>query len=310
MKVLVTGGAGYIGSLLVPSLLAKGHEVTVLDNLMYKQAPLLECMSDKNFTFVRGDVRCKKILEELVPKADCIIALACIVGAPLCDRDPIAAQMVNSDAVRAIYDMKSKDQMMVYPCTNSGYGIGQEGIFCDENTPLKPISIYGKTKVEAESHLLNGGDAATLRFATLFGTAPRMRLDLLVNDFTYRAFYDRFIVLFESHFKRNYLHIRDAVKSFTHVMENFDGMKGEAYNVGLSDTNISKMELCNVIKNYLPEFTVIESEIGQDPDKRNYIVSNEKIESTGFKTDYSLEDGVQELIKSFGIIKRDQFANI
>ncbi|MCR9203898.1 MAG: NAD(P)-dependent oxidoreductase [Halobacteriovoraceae bacterium] len=310
MKVLVTGGAGYIGSLLVPTLISNGHEVTVIDNLMYKQAPLLECMADKKFNFIRGDVRDQSLLKKEVPKADAILGLACIVGAPLCDRDPLGAQMINADAIKNIYDLKAKDQIMVYPCTNSGYGIGQEGIYCDENTPLNPVSIYGKTKVEAESYILNGGEAATLRFATLFGTAPRMRLDLLVNDFTYRAFYDRFIVLFESHFKRNYLHIRDAVKSFTHVMENYDKMKGQPYNVGLSDTNISKMELCERIKKYLPDFHIVESEIGKDPDKRNYIISNEKIESTGFKTEYSLDDGIQELIKSFGIIKREQFANI
>ncbi len=310
MKILVTGGAGYIGSTLVPMLLAKNHQVTVVDNFLFKQTPLAECCINPNFKIVRGDVRDRPLMRDLVSHADAIIPLACLVGAPLCAREPEVSQAVNSDAIKYLYDIKSKNQMMIYPCTNSGYGIGQEGLHYDENSPLNPISQYGKVKVEAEKYLLDKGAAACFRFATVFGMSPRMRLDLLVNDFTYRAIYDRFIVLFEGHFKRNYLHIKDAANAFMHTMENYSQMEGQTYNVGLSTANLSKAELCDVIKKYIPNLAVIESEAGEDLDKRNYIVSNDKIEATGYKPQYSLDDGIHELIKGFKIFKRDQFANI
>jgi nucleoside-diphosphate-sugar epimerase len=309
-KILITGGAGYIGSTLVPMLLGRGHEVTVLDNFMFQQTPFLDwCWNDK-LRVVRGDVRQTKLLQELVPHHDVIIPLAALVGAPLCDRDPVAAQAINADAVKALYDLKSKDQILIYPCTNSGYGIGQADSFCDEDSPLKPISIYGRVKVEAESYLLDKGEAITFRLATVFGASPRMRLDLLVNDFTYRAVTDRFIVLFEAHFKRNYLHVRDAARAFIHAMDNYSTMKGRAYNVGLSDANLSKAELCERIQKYVPQFRVFLSEIGEDPDKRDYIVSNKRIESTGYRTEHSLDFGIQELLKAFQIMRRSQFANI
>lgn len=310
MKVLVTGGAGYIGSVLVPMLLNKGHEVTVLDNLMFGQTPLLDVCNNKNLNIVRGDVRNDSLLKEQVTKADAIIPLAALVGAPLCDKDPIQAQSVNADAIKKIYDWKSKDQMMIYPCTNSGYGIGQEGIFCDEESPLKPISLYGKVKVEAESHILNGGEGVTFRFATLFGIAPRMRLDLLVNDFTYRAVNDRAVVLFEAHFKRNYLHVRDGARAFMHGLENYETMKGRPFNVGLSDANLTKEELCKVIQRHVPNFSYVISEIGEDPDKRNYNVSNKRIEDTGYKPATDLDDGIIELVKGFKIVHRNQFSNV
>lgn len=309
MKVLVTGGAGYIGTSLVPMLLQEGHDVTVVDNLMYNQVSLLESCYLTKFKFVRGDIRDQKLMTSEMKSADAIVNLAALVGAPLCSRDPFASQTINADAVHFIAENKSKSQMLLYPCTNSGYGVGQAGIHCDEKTPLNPISLYGKQKVEAEKAVL-GADGISYRLATVFGVSPRMRLDLLVNDFTYRALYDGFVVLFEAHFKRNYLHVRDAARVFMHGIKNYDSMKGQPYNVGLSDANLSKQELCEVIKKFLPKFTFLISEVGEDPDKRNYIVSNEKIEKTGFRTQYGLDHGIPELLKAYQIIKRNQFANI
>ncbi len=310
MNILVTGGAGYIGSVLVPLLLSEGYSVTVLDNFMYEQASLLDCCNNKKLRIIRGDVRNTKLLAELVPQADAIFPLACLVGAPICDRDPVAAKAINYEAVKNMADLMKADQKMVFPCTNSGYGIGQADIFCNEETPLHPISVYGRLKVEIESLLLNNYNCVTFRFATLFGISPRMRLDLLVNDFTFRAVTDRVVVLFEPHFKRNYLHVRDAAFAFLHTLDNFDQMKNRPFNVGLSDANLSKWELCEIIKQEIPDFTVIVSEVGQDPDKRNYIVSNERIEATGYKPQYSLRDGIAELVKGYQVIRRNQFSNV
>ena len=310
MDILITGGAGYIGSILVPNLLNLGYKVTVIDNFLFNQQSLLDCISNENLNIVRGDVRDKKLLSELVYKNDCIIPLACLTGAPLCDKDPYSAKQVNFDQIKNISDIKSKDQLLIFPCSNSGYGIGQKGMYCDENTPMKPVSLYGKLKVEIDKYLLDKGDCITFRFATLFGASPRMRLDLLVNDFTYRAFTDTTVVLFESHFKRNYLHVRDAANAFTHTIDNYDKMIGEPYNVGLSNANLSKKELCDEIKKELTNFQYVISEIGKDPDQRNYIVSNEKIEKTGFETKVSLSDGIKELKRAFQIIRRNQYSNI
>ena len=243
-------------------------------------------------------------------EADAIFPLACLTGAPLCAKDPEAAEAILLGAVQMILELKSKDQMVIFPTTNSGYGVGEKGIHCTEETPLRPISLYGKLKCDAEKAILDSGAGITLRLATAFGVSPRMRLDLLVNDFTYRAVYDRFIVLFEAHFKRNFIHVRDVAKAFLHALNNFDAMKNEPYNVGLSDANLSKMELCEEIKKHVPEFYFIESNIGEDPDKRDYVVSNEKIEATGYKQDVSLSDGIAELVKGYQIVKRNQYANI
>lgn len=310
MKILVTGGAGYIGSILVPSLLNKEHEIIVVDNFMYNQSSLLDCCHNKRLKIIRGDARDKSLISRCLQKVDAIFPLACLTGAPLCSKDPIGAQTINFDAIKMILELRHKDQMIIFPTTNSGYGIGQEGIYCTEETPLNPISLYGQLKVDIERLLIESGNCITLRLATVMGISPRMRLDLLVNDFTYRAVNDRFLVLFEPHFKRNYVHIRDVAKAFIHCIENFDKMKDESYNVGLSDTNISKWELCQEIKRQLPDFYFVEAEIGEDPDKRNYIVSNSKIEATGFKTDYSLQQSISELIKGYQIIKRNQFSNV
>ncbi len=310
MKILVTGGAGYLGAILVPALLKENHEVVVLDNFMYNQPSLLDCCYDHRLTVVRGDTRDKAFISKLIKDADAIFPLACLTGAPLCVKDPQAAESIILGTVKMILKLRSKQQIIIYPTTNSGYGVGQKGKYCNEKTPLKPISLYGKLKVEAEEAILNAGGSITLRLATAFGISPRMRLDLLVNDFVYRAMYDRFIVLFEAHFKRNYIHVRDVAKSFIHCLNNFDKMKNEPYNVGLSDANLSKLELCQEIKRQVPEFYFVESKIGEDPDKRDYIVSNERIEKTGFKPDVSLPEGIRELIKGFQIIKRNQFTNV
>jgi len=310
VKILATGAAGYIGSVLVPELLKKDHEVIAVDNLMYNQTSLLDCCFQEKLTVIRGDARDRELISKCLKNTDVIIPLACLTGAPLCSKDPIAAKATNLDAINMILELRSKEQRIIFPTTNSGYGIGQKDKFCDENTPLNPVSLYGRLKVEAEKAVLSSGNCITLRLATVFGVSPRMRLDLLVNDFTYRAVYDRFVVLFEAHFKRNYIHIRDVARVFIHCLENFEDMKNQPYNVGLSDCNISKRELCEQLKKQVPEFHIVESEIGKDPDKRNYIVSNKKIESKGFKPDFSLQYGIGELLKGYQILKRSQYANI
>ena len=309
MKILVTGGAGYIGSILVPELLKRNYEVTVIDNFLFGQQSLLECCNNKNLKILRDDVRNQNLLQDEISKSDCIIPLAGLTGAPLCSKDPVGAQQINFDQIKFIADRKSKDQMLIFPCTNSGYGVGEEGVFCDENTPMRPVSLYGKLKVEIDKYLLDLGESVTFRFATIFGASPRMRLDLLVNDFTYRALIDRTVVLFEANFKRNYLHVRDASNAFLHTIDNYSKMVGEPFNVGLSDANLSKKELCESIKE-IPEFQYVISEIGKDPDQRNYIVSNDKIELTGFKTKVTLSDGIRELKKAFQVIRRNQYSNI
>ncbi len=310
MKILVTGAAGYIGSVLVPRLLAEGHTVVALDNFMYNQNSLLDVCHYDQLSIVKGDVRDKALMTRLMKDADAIFPLACLTGAPLCAKDPMGAQTILLDAITMMLSMRSKDQMIIFPTTNSGYGVGEKGKHCTEETPLRPISLYGKLKVDAENAILASGGGITLRLATAFGVSPRMRLDLLVNDFTYRAVYDRFVVLFEAHFNRNYIHVRDISKAFIHGLNNFDKMKNQPYNVGLSEANMTKLSLCQEIKKQVPDFYFVEATIGEDPDKRDYIVSNDKIEKTGFKPDVSLQKGIGELIKAYQVIKRNQYANI
>ncbi len=310
MRVLVTGSAGYIGSVMVPELLKAGHEVTALDNFLYGQTSLLDCCFDRKLKIVRGDARDRELMKALVAKADVILPLACLVGAPLCAQKPIEARSINLDAVKMMVDLSGKDQIIVLPTTNSGYGVGQDGIHCTEESPLSPVSLYGRLKVDVEEYVLASKHAVSLRLATVFGSSPRMRLDLLVNDFTYRAVTDRFIVLFEAHFKRNYVHVRDVARAFMHAIDNYAKMKNQAYNVGLSEANLSKMELCLEIKKQVPDFCIKESEIGKDPDQRNYIVSNEKIEKTGFKAQVSLQDGIAELIKCYQVVRKAGYSNV
>jgi nucleoside-diphosphate-sugar epimerase len=310
MKILITGGAGYIGSVLTPTLLALGHEVTVLDNFLFRQNSLADCCQYGSFQVVRGDCRDEALMKKLVAGADAIIPLAALVGAPLCDRDPVAARTTNFEAVAMLCRLVSTSQRILMPITNSGYGIGEKGIHCTEETPLRPISLYGVTKVQAEEAILERENSISFRLATVFGVSPRMRMDLLVNDFVYRAFNDRAVVIFEGHFKRNYIHVRDVVRVFIHGLDNFATMKGRPYNVGLDDANLSKLELCAVIKKHLPKFVFLEAPIGEDPDKRDYIVSNARIAATGFKPEWSLDRGIQELIKGFTILRNTLYSNV
>jgi nucleoside-diphosphate-sugar epimerase len=310
LRILVTGGAGYIGSILVPELLRRGHQVTVVDSFLYGQSSLLDVCCDPNLSIIRGDARDEKLIERLVPEQEVLIPLAALVGAPLCAREPEAACSVNVGAIELLLKHRRPEQIVLYPNTNSGYGVGQDGQECTEDTPLRPISLYGRTKCQSEDLILQAGNAVVLRLATVFGTSPRMRLDLLVNDFTYRAATDGFVVLFEAHFKRNYIHVRDVARAFCHALENFPSMRNQAYNVGLSDANLSKLELCERIKLQAPRFYFTESAVGEDPDKRNYVVSNAKIEATGFRPAHSLDAGIAELLKGYQIIHRDQFANV
>ena len=308
-KILITGGAGYIGSVLTKFLLDAKYDVKVLDNFRYNQNSLLDCCNNEKFSIVRGDFRDEEILKNSLEGIDYVIHLAALVGAPLCDFNKSEAITTNLDGVKSLLKLRKQNQKILFPCTNSGYGIGQKGKFCTEKTPLKPISLYGKTKVEAEKLILKSGNSISFRLATVFGSSPRMRLDLLVNDFVYRAINDGTIVLFESHFKRNYIHIRDVARVFLHGIKNFQSMKNNVYNVGLSNANLSKRELCEKMQKHIPSLKIIESNIGKDPDKRDYIVSNEKVEKTGFKLKYSLDFGIKELEKTFAIIKNKNYSN-
>ena len=310
MNILVTGGAGYIGSVLTPMLLAAGHRVTVLDMLTFRQASLLDCRQYDTFQVVRGDARDERRMRALVADADAIIPLAALVGAPACDRDQIAAQTTNEDAIRMLCRLASPQQRILYPTSNSGYGIGEKDKYCTEETPLRPISLYGRTKVNAEQAVLERENSLTFRLATVFGMSPRPRLDLLVNDFVYRAMHDGAVVVFEGNFKRNYIHIRDVARAFLHGLTNFEAMKGKPYNVGLDEANLSKLELCAEIKKQLPSFYYTEAEIGEDPDKRDYIVSNARLAGTGFKTEWTLERGIRELIKGYTILQNRPYSNL
>jgi nucleoside-diphosphate-sugar epimerase len=310
MNVLITGGAGYIGSVLTPHLLAEGHHVSVLDNFLFKQAPLTDCCASEHFSVIRGDCREKDVLKPLLVNADVIIPLAAIVGAPMCKQIPDAANSTNYGAIESLCRLASKDQWILFPTTNSGYGIGEAGSFCTEESPLRPLSLYGVTKVRAEEEILRRSNSISFRLATAFGLSPRMRLDLLVNDFVYRAVNDRAVVLFEGHFRRNFVHVRDIARVFLHGIRNFESMKDRPYNVGLEDANLTKLELCAAIKKHLPNFVYLEAPVGEDPDKRDYLVSNQRILSTGFQPQWSLDRGIGELIKGYTIIRNTIYSNV
>lgn len=309
-NILVTGGAGYLGSTMVPALLDAGHKVTVVDNFMYGQGSLNHVCHHPNFSVVRGDIRVESTVLPLMKKADIIIPLAAYVGAPLCAKDPIGATTTNHDAIQLMIKNLSRDQWVLMPTTNSAYGSGDANNYCTEESPLHPISLYAIEKVKIEKDLMQHPNAISYRLATVFGMSPRMRIDLLVNDFTYRAVYDRFVVLFEPHFKRNYIHVKDVTNAFLHGIENFATMKGQIYNVGLSDANVSKFELCKKIQEQLPDFIFPEAALAKDPDQRNYIVSNAKIEATGFRPAHTLESGIADLIKGYTMIKNTRYGNV
>ena len=310
MNILVTGGAGYLGSTLVPDLLQAGHKVTVLDSFLYKQNSLSHVCHHAGFSVVRGDIRVEATLVPLLKTADVVIPLAALVGAPLCNQDPVGATTVNHDAITMMLRHLSKQQIVLMPTTNSAYGTGDKDNFCTEESPLRPISKYARDKVEIEHTLMQHANAISFRLATVFGMSPRMRVDLLVNDFVYRAVHDRFVVLFESAFKRNYVHVRDVSRVFQHGLANIDRMKGQIYNVGLSEANVSKRELCERIQKQVPDFVFLDAPVGKDPDQRNYIVSNAKLEATGFRTAHSLDAGIAELIKGFTMLKNSMYGNV
>jgi nucleoside-diphosphate-sugar epimerase len=310
MKILITGGAGYIGSVLTPTLLASGHEVTVLDNFRFRQNSLLDCCHYPGLSLVRGDCRDETLMKRCVARSDLIVPLAALVGAPLCEQDRAAAESTNYEAVAMLCRLAGGEQRIVFPTTNSGYGIGERGVVCTEETPLRPISLYGTTKVRAEEAVLQRENSVSFRLATVFGLSPRMRTDLLVNDFVYRAVTDRAVVVFEGHFKRNYIHIRDVARVFLHAIDRFEEMKGRAFNVGLDDANLSKLELCAAIQKQVPGFVCLQAPIGKDPDQRDYIVSNARLQATGFRTEWSLERGITELIKGYTILRSRPYANV
>jgi nucleoside-diphosphate-sugar epimerase len=307
--VLVTGAAGYLGSILCEHLLKSGYRVTAVDNLFYQQNTLFHLCADPRFEFFFGDVRDDRFIKGLVSKPDVLIPLAAIVGAAGCDRDPSLARSVNLEAIRLLNRLRSPGQLVVYPTTNSGYGTKSGDVSCTEETPLEPISLYGQTKTEAEATLLESVNAITLRLATVFGMSPRMRLDLLVNHFVYTAVTDGYIVIFEKDFKRNYIHIRDVADCFIHCIENSKAMVGRPYNAGLDSANLSKEELALKIKEVVPNFYIHFAAVGSDPDKRNYIVSNQRLRKAGFEAKRTLESGIEELVKGYRMMGRLLFKN-
>lgn len=310
MKILVTGGAGYLGSIMVGTLLARGDKVIVVDSFVHGVPSLAHFVAHPNFDVVRGDVRDVHTMRALFAQADVVIPLAAVVGAPACAQDPLAALSTNVEAVRTMVGLLSPQQRVIIPITNSGYGVGEPGKECTEETPMRPISLYGRSKVEAEKIVMGRENSISLRLATVFGMSSRMRLDLLVNDFVYRAVRDKSVTLFEAHFKRNYIHVRDVARAFVHAIDKFDAMRGEAFNVGLSHANLSKLELCQMIKEVLPDFVFTESAVGADPDKRDYIVSNAKIEETEFMPRHSLSSGIAELVRGYRMVRNERYGNV
>ena len=303
MKILITGGAGYLGSVITGKMLNAGHEVIVLDKLIFNQVSLLSYTSNPNFKFIHGDVRNEVLLDKLCNKVDVIIPLAAIVGFPACASEPELAKEINfKQIVNIVKYCNGKGKKILYPNTNSGYGLGTGQVECDEESPLTPISVYGQTKCEAENFLRTSTDAIVFRLATVFGVSPRMRTDLLVNDFTYKAITDKYIVVFEKSFKRNFIHIQDVANVFLFMLTNYEQYKGEVFNVGLSDANLSKQELLEKIQSHVNKFAVSYNDYYEDPDKRDYIVSNTKIESTGWYPKWTIDMGIKELIMAYQMI--------
>lgn len=309
-RILVTGAAGYLGSILCQHLLEAGYKVTGLDNLTYGQAYLFHLGANPAFNFINGDARDAELMQELLKDVDVIIPLAAIVGASACKRDPQLTKSVNLESIQLLNRLRSSQQLIIYPNTNSGYGTKSGDSYCTEDSPLEPISLYGQTKVQAEVELLNSPNAIALRLATVFGLSPRMRLDLLVNHFVYTAVTDGYLVIFEKDFKRNYIHIRDVADCMIYCIQNPQKMVGRPYNLGLDSANLSKEQLALKVKEYVPNFYIHFAAIGSDPDKRNYIVSNQRLREAGFEAKRSLDDGIQELIKGYRMLGRGLFKNV
>ena len=310
-KVLITGGAGYLGSVLTETLLSKGYKVSVLDSLVYKQLSLTSFCHNKNFSLHVGDVRDSQLLSDLVETHDIIIPLAAIVGMPACKKDPQLTKDVNYGQIEDIVHFIHPSQKLLVPNTNSQYGSSDTII--TEESPFNPLSLYAQTKCDAEKAVLDSGNGISLRLATVFGVSYRQRMDLLVNDFVYRSVTDEFLVLFESHFLRNYVHVRDVAKAFIHLIENYKTCNNNAFNVGLTEANMSKLQLAQKIKEYIPQLVIVEEQFKEDFDKRNYVVSNDKLEKTGWSCDYSLDAGIQELIQAYKMIhnfKNKDFTNL
>jgi nucleoside-diphosphate-sugar epimerase len=299
-KILITGGAGYLGSVVAEHFLSLGHSVTVLDNLHYKQLSLLHLFKHTHFKFVLGDVRNKELLQRLIKEHDVIIPLAAVVGMPACDKNPQLAMDLNFHQIENVLEVLEDHQKLILPNTNSQYGSSSDVI--TEESPFNPLSLYAKTKCDAENAMLAKGNGVSLRLATVFGVSPRMRQDLLVNDFVYKALTDGYLVLFEANFKRNYIHIRDIARTFQFIVENYDKCKGQAFNVGLSSANLSKLELAEKIKQYVPSLVIKQDDFKEDFDKRNYIVSNQKLERLGWFPVFTLDYGIQQLMEAYKLI--------
>jgi len=310
-RVLVTGGLGYLGSILCEHLLGAGHAVRAVDNLMYGvgQQGLFHLCANPAFEFIKGDVRDEAVMRRALKDADVVVHLAAVVGAAACDRDPLLAESVNLDSVRLLCQLRSPAQLVIFPNTNSGYGVTSGETYCTEDSPQRPISLYGRTKVEAERLLLDQPNTLALRLATVFGMSSRMRLDLLVNHFVYAAFKERYLVIFEKDFKRNFVHVRDVADCIVHCVANAGRMAGRVYNVGLDSANLSKEELARKVQEHVPGFYVHFAPIGQDPDKRNYVVSSRRLHEAGFVPRRSLEDGIRELLKGYAMEGRALFHN-
>ena len=299
MKILITGGLGYIGSSLIPKLLNNNYEVICLDNCMFQQSCEPNLLNNKKFKFIKGDVRDYDLMKQLVKEIDVIIPLAAIVGAPLSKKLPKDTFEINQESIEKLVNFLNKDVKIIMPVSNSGYGVGEKDKFCDETSDLNPLSLYGKTKVQAEKIILERENSISFRLATVFGPSPRMRIDLLVNNFTYIAYFEKYLKLYEPHFRRNYIHIEDIANAFMFSIENFNDLKGEIYNLGLSEANLTKEQLCQTIKSHINDFNYEISLDGEDEDKRDYFVSNSKIESKGFKAKISLDHGIKQLINLY-----------
>ena len=309
-RVLVTGGAGYLGSVLCEHLLDAGYHVTVLDNLAHHQRSLFHLCANPALSLEYGDARDEPVVRRLLAAADVVVPLAAVVGAPACDRDPQLARALNVDAVRLLNRLRSPAQLVVFPTTNSGYGVRPGAAYCTEETPLEPLSLYGRTKAEAEAELLDSPNAISLRLATVFGMSPRMRLDLLVNHFVHAAVKDRYLVIFEKHFRRNFIHVRDVADCMIHCIRHAGGMAGRCYNVGLDSANLTKEQLALKVKEQVPDFSIQFDSVGHDPDKRDYIVSNQRLREAGFEARRSLEEGIRELVKGYTMLASGPFENV